>query len=160
MKKAKSRAKRRGGKVAVILLLVAVLLLAGAFFVLNSLYVRLDGEFVRRDTAEHTLSSVDVDALLKLENPTKLDLRGAAVNPADYDTLAAAFPDCRIQWNVPLSCGAFDNESEALTLASYAASDAALMGYFPQLQSIEAEGLANWQDLRALEEALPGCDVS
>ena len=154
------KAKKSGGKIAVILLLVAAILLAGAFFVLRSLFVRLDGEFVRRDTAEHTLSSVDMDALLRLENPTKLDLRGAALTTADYDTLAGAFPACRIQWNVPLSCGTFDNESETLTLSSYAASDAPLMGYFPALTAIEAQGLPNWQDLRALEAALPGCDVS
>lgn len=155
-----TKAKHRGGRIAVILILAAVLLLAGAFFVLRSLYVRLDGEFVRRDTAEHTLSSVDMDALLRLENPTRLDLRGAALSAEDYDTLAAAFPGCHIQWNVPLSSGAYDNESEALTLSAYAASDAELMAYFPNLQSVEATRLDNWQDLRSLEQSFPHLAVS
>ncbi|MBE6969160.1 MAG: hypothetical protein E7442_03425 [Ruminococcaceae bacterium] len=155
-----TKAKHHGGKFAVILLLVAVVLLAGAFFVLRSLYVRLDGEFIRRDTAEHTLSTVDMNALLKLENPTLLDLRGAALNPEDYDILAEAFPDCRIRWSVPLSSGAYDNEGEALSLPSYAAGDAELLRYFPNLKTIGAEGLDNWQDLRALDAALPDCDVS
>lgn len=154
-----TKAKKSGGKIAVILLLVAAILLAGAFFVLRSLFVRLDGEFVRRDTAELTLASVDMNALLRLENPTLLDLRSAPLTSDDHDALAAAFPNCRIRWSVPLSSGSYDNESEALSLASYAASDAELLRHFPNLSAIDAEGLENWQDLRALEEAYPNCAV-
>lgn len=155
-----TKAKYSGGRLAIILILAAALLLAGAFFVLRSTFVRLDGEFVRRDTVELTLSTVDLDALLRLENPTLLDLRAAALSPEDHDALAAAFPGCRIRWSVPLSSGAYDNESEALSLPSYAPGDAELLRYFPHLKTIGAEGLENWQDLRALEAALPSVELS
>lgn len=155
-----TKAKKNGGKIVVILLLAAALLLVGAFLVLRSIFVRLGGEFVRRDTTELTLETVNMDALLRLENPTLLDLRAAALSPDDHDALAAAFPDCRIRWSVPLSSGSYDNEGEALSLPSYAAADAELLRYFPNLRTIGAEGLDNWQDLRALEEALPGVELS
>ena len=153
------KVKRSGVKLAVILILAAIVVLVGAFFVLRSLFVRLDDEFVRRDTAELSLETVDMDTLLRLEAPTVLDLRGAELSPADFDRLRAAFPNCQIHWSVPLSSGRFDHESESLTLTAYSAADAALLSYFPQLKTIEATQLDNWQELHALSESLSGCEL-
>ena len=87
---------------------------------------------------------------------TALDLTGTAVTAADYDALRRALPGCAILWDVPLSTGPVTSAAAALTLPGMTAADAALLGCFPALQSVDATGADCYDALLAAERAYPG----
>ena len=95
-----------------------------------------------RSATELTISDaaeIDVDDLVKYENLTLLDIRGAAIEPALYLELQSAMPNCRILWSVPIGSQRFDSQLTELTLpAETDAEMLELLNYFPKLSRVDA----------------------
>ncbi len=153
-----AKTKRSGGRIALIVLAAVCVLALAAYLVIRSLFILQDGQLVRRDSQTVTVDTdagLDVNALLRLENPESLDLRGTGLAPADFDRLRAAFPACDIRWDVPIGGAVYDSAAEELTLSAFSADEVPLFHYFTALQRIDARGLDCWEALSALSREFP-----
>ncbi len=91
-------------------------------------------ELVISDAAE-----IDVNDLVKYENLTLLDIRTAVIEPATYQSLQAALPNCKILWSVPFGSMRFDNQLTELPLpADTDAEMLELLRFFPNLSRVDA----------------------
>jgi uncharacterized protein YjbI with pentapeptide repeats len=112
------RAEKGGSrKLRILIPIIVLLVLAAVFFTLRHFYVFADGLY-RRDSAS-------------------LDLRGKNISEKKYVSLCEELPECTITWDVPLSGGSYDCESENLTLASFTDEDTARLAYFTRLTSLD-----------------------
>ena len=159
----KKKTKKKSGSLWIIPVLLLIIL-AAAFALFKVNYILLDGKPVKRDSETVTVSvdgagkATGVEALLELEDPKELDLRGMMLSAADFDRLRSAFPGCRISWNIPLSGGPVDSGTAELALSSLTDSDLALFPYFTALKNVDAGILDCTELLRRLESVLPaGC---
>lgn len=132
--------KKSGGKVMAWILVV--LLIAGiGIFAASRYYMVLGGHFYRKDV-------------------TELDVRGESISAQRYEELRENMPGARIYWDVPLSCGSFDADAKSIAISAFAPEDAALLGYFTGLESVDATAAElTAEEYRTLQEALPGCSV-
>lgn len=68
-----------------------------------------------------------------------LDLRAVSADAATVDALITKLPNAAIVWNVPLGSEVFDSTSSELALPqNCAASDLAMLRYFPSLTQVDA----------------------
>ena len=88
-----------------------------------------------------------------------LDLRGEEFPPERFEKLAGKLPGCVILWDVPLSGGSVASNAETVTLTELAAEDLPLFGLLPELKTVDARGCADYENLLALEQALPSVTV-
>ena len=117
-KHANARAEKGGNKKLWILIpIILLLVLTAVFFTLRHFYVFADGLY-RRDSAS-------------------IDLRGKSISEKKYVSLCEELPSCSITWDVPLSGGSYDCESESLALASFTDEDTAKLAYFTHLTSLD-----------------------
>ena len=118
------------------------------------------GLFKDRSATELVITDaakIDVDDLVKYESLAQLDIREAAVDPALYQKLQSAMPNCRILWSVPIGAQRFDSQLTALTLP--AETDAAmleLLNYFPNLNRVDASACSCYDALLSKSIELRG----
>lgn len=145
-------------------IIFAAVLAAGliTFLILRSIYISVDGQLIRRDSSELKLEEVQltgVDALLRLENPASLDLRGEEISAEDFDRLQEAFPDCAIRWDVPVGGERFDSGAESIVLHALRDGEERLFAYFTALRSVDASAAANWPAVKRLHESYPALEL-
>ncbi len=90
---------------------------------------------------------------------TYLDLRGQDITLGHYQKLSRRLPDCEINWDVPLSGGAFGKDSPEITISVLSSQDVERMDYLPKLQVVHAEGCTDYDNLRALQQRRPELTV-
>lgn len=136
-----------------------VLLLSCAGYLLFS-YTLAAGRLISRDAETVTISSGSLhssSALLRLKNPASIDLTGCAVSVETANALLAGFPACEIRWDVPLHDGEYPSDSTELTLPDASEADVAMLGYFPNLQYVDATGSTCYDALLLAQDELPEC---
>ena len=149
-------------KTVIAIYLVAACIVA-AFFVVKKLIVNVSGNYMYRSEKMIDLKAAgitDISALLQLDDPEVMDLRGNEISVEQYLALQEKFPACRIIWDVPLSAGSFSSLSESLSLGSYEESDRELLQYFESLKVIDLSdsGIPADEFLK-LKEFLPYCEI-
>ena len=125
------------------LAVVLVLILGGVagFFLYNATYITVCGVRYRRDIRQ-------------------MDLRSEVLTPEDYEALRAELPECEILWN-PLFQGAqYPTDTVSFTVSTLSREDLDMLAYFPSLGTIDATGCKDYDQLLALQEKYPGCDVT
>lgn len=151
------------------ILAVLVLLLAAlAFNAWNqyrheSTYITIHGVEYRRDTTELSFTvglPDEPEAYAALDRVRHIDLSRAEVTVEEYEALHAAMPGCTIEWNVPFQNGYYPQDTRELTVSSLTSEDQLRMAYFPQLQTVHAEGCRDYDQLLALMADRPELDVS
>ena len=126
-----------------VLIALALCVLTLTFTGCDLLKDRSATELVISDAKE-----IEVEDLVKYENLTLLDIRGAEITPELYVQLQTAMPNCRILWSVPIGSQRFDNQLTELTLP--ADTDAAmleLLNYFPNLSRVDARACSCYDAL-------------
>ena len=152
-------------KKLVILLGIVLVLVAGAFAgmrYMDQTYITLGDERLRRDVEELDLSGQplpDLEILPQLKQLRLLDLRGTGLMPEQYEQLAAAMPECEILWLVPFQDQWLETDIRELTVDSISEEDMAMLGYFPQLETIDANACTDLDAVMALQAAVPQCRV-
>ena len=101
----------------------------------------------------------DVESILKMENLHRLDLRGTKVSTQDYQTLHSALPQCNILWDIPFQGNYYDPNTSHFTVTEIAEEDIAQLGYFANLQVVDASNCTNYPQILALQEKYPNCQV-
>ena len=89
-----------------------------------------------------------------------IDARAADLSAEDYDAAAQKVPDTLIRWSVPIGGERFDSFSETLTLKALPEEDAEMLGYFPRLRRVDAEGCADYAALAAAARAFPALEIA
>jgi len=124
--------------ILVVIVLVLALGIAGAA---GFIWYRDNHVFVDGDAYEITTQN--------------LDLTGEDISIAYYDELQAKLPDCKILWDVPFQGSTWPNDAAELTVSSLTPDDIQLLEYFPQLQTIDATGCADYALLMQLRSTYP-----
>lgn len=127
----------------VIILLVLVLLVGGA---LGFLWYRDNHIFV--DGEAYPIAA------------RTLDLREEEVSFAHFEAVQAQLPDCRILWSVPFQGGKAASDSRHLTVSSLSQEDVELLvRYFTDLETLDASGCKEYQNLEVYKAQKPECEV-
>lgn len=92
-------------------------------------------------------------------NAVRLDLRGTEISAGHYESLRSALPDCEILWDVPFQGSFYPEDTRSLTVAALTDSDAALLDYFPMLETLNAEECRDYAQLAAVKARFPSLDV-
>lgn len=152
-----------GRKLILILLTVLLVLIAGGFAAFWLLFPWIEGNPVWCQTESYvsgTVTSEDIDSLLKLKSPKLLDLLGSDLNENDIARLKEAFPDCTILWSVPINGQKIDCRADTLDLKNVSEEDLNRLGLFPNLKTVRVTESSCYDALRAAETAYPGATFS
>lgn len=126
--------------VAAVLILAIILSAAGGlFFILNNNYL--------------------VDFKLYPKDAESMDLREEDVSIRHYEALRQKMPGCRILWNVPFQKGKLSSDTTVLTVDTLSAQDVEMLAYFPQLETVHAEGCRDYESLDLLRQTYPKVTV-
>ena len=143
-------------------IIIIAVICAGAYFV-KSLYVNIYGQYMFRtekvlDLKDRNIS--DTSPIFQLESLEYLDLEGNEISAGQYDALKAAYPDCRIIWDIPLSFGTFSNYTEALSPSKLTEADISLLPYFENLSylNLSSAGI-NDSVYETVKATVPDCTV-
>lgn len=144
--------------------LIVILLLIGLTGILffRGTYVRVDGKWLRRDTTELDYSGKEPPApeeLQVLSELKVLDLRNTGICVETYEAFRTYLPDCEIKWQVPFQGGFLEPDIKELTISSIAEEDIQILGYFPDLESIDAGDCSDLDALMELQAQYPACSV-
>lgn len=145
-------------KIALIILALLLFGVTAAFAVFRFFLIPLEGQYVWTNTESYTsrtVTSADVDALLRLKAPKLLDLRGAALSEADIARLAAAFPSCEIRWSVYVNGQTLDGDTTAVTLTAPTEADIEALHRLKKLTDVTVTDCEDYDLLRAAEAANP-----
>lgn len=84
-----------------------------------------------------------------------LDLRGRKLSIEDYDTLQALLPDCKITWSVPFQGERCASDAQSLKINTISDAEIAQLSHFPRLQTVDANGSRDYDQLQKLQAAYP-----
>lgn len=93
------------------------------------------------------------------KDATYLDLRGKDITIEHYEQLRQLLPDCRVEWDVPFQGSRYPNTTKGLTMGSVTAEDMELLGYFPELQVVDANGCQDYALLKQLRNTYPDVQI-
>lgn len=101
----------------------------------------------------------DLEQIMQMQSLEKLDLRDTQITVEDYEMLRDALPNCEIQWSVPFQGGYLDCATQTVTVTALTDEDIEMLTYLPQLQSVDASGCSDYEQLGKLQESRPDCCV-
>lgn len=135
----------RAMKKWIILGLVTVLVVTGALVGFNAWY-RSTHIFVGKAAYEKEL--------------TELDLRGTGTSIEEYEALRRELPDCEIRYDLPFQDAFYPDDTTELTISSLTDEEVVLLDYLPLLMKVNAEDCTDYDQLMALQQRRPDCQVS
>lgn len=89
-----------------------------------------------------------------------LDLRGADISAAHFDSLRAQLPECDILWDVPFQGSRISSDTAELTITALTDDDIAMLDYLTGLTAIRADGCTDYAQLLSLQQRHPDCSIS
>ena len=89
-----------------------------------------------------------------------VDLRGTGADIAYYEGLKEAMPGTEILWELPFQGGFLPLDTTSLTLTSLSSEDVQLLDYLTQLQTVDATGCTDYEQILALQARRPECQVT
>ena len=104
-------------------------------------------------------SHVFVEDVVYYKELTSLDLRGTGVSLDHYEVVRQQLPDCEIRYDLPFQGKFYADDTTELTITSLTAEEIALLDYLPQLKTVHAEGCTDYEQLLALKEHRPDCEI-
>ena len=156
--------KTLGGRLIIIGAALAAVL-AAIYLICSMFFVFAGGSFISRNAKDIDLSDSRVKktgALLRLRSPESIDLRGNAIDAGEYKSLAAAFPQCEIYWDVPLGGvdESWDNLSESVSVSVFSTEAAELYALMPNLKEVDLrDAEMTPEDYELLRSLIPQCKI-
>ena len=144
------------------LLAVLILLLGGVGLWHASGCMIVGGQFCTEQTTQLDLSGrlfKEEEKVKKLQNLEELNLRDSGLTVEAYDRLCAALPNCRIYWSIPFQGKRYPENTTHLSVSTVSREDLDLLGYFGELESIDAIQCQDMDTVTALMNARPDCRV-
>ena len=151
-------------KIILIILILAILLgCCGGLMYLNKHYIKIGNQLYSRDTAELDLSGnrdLDLQKLLELTDVVRMDLRETGMDTRMYLQLQQGLPGCEILWSVPFQNDYVDSTAKELVLKTISEADLDDLAYFPELESVDARGIWDYELIAAMMTRYPQLTVS
>ena len=107
-------------------------------------------------------SIADRSGLRELQSLRELDIRGCGIEPQEYDQLCKSLPECRIEWDVPISGERYALDTETIDLSKVDDSDFLMLSYLPELDYVDALGRElTFEQYNTLRSAVDsGCEIA
>ena len=143
------------------LVLTGALILGGIWFFCEN-YVTVDGRFLWIHSRRVDLSGHDLDQLDFLHAYTRLqtmDARGCDLSAERYRQLQQEFPNSQILWDVPFQGRRYSMDTQKLVLRSLSDEDLEMLGYLPELKSVDGWDCRDYDNLLKLQKRRPHCKV-
>ena len=143
------------------LVLTGALILGGIWFFREN-YVTVDGRFLWIHSRRVDLSGHDLDQLDFLHAYTRLqtmDARGCDLSAERYRQLQQEFPNSQILWDVPFQGRRYSMDTQKLVLRSLSDEDLEMLGYLPELKSVDGWDCRDYDNLLKLQKRRPHCKV-
>jgi len=105
-------------------------------------------------------SHVFVEDVVYDKELTSLDLRGTGVSMAHYEAVRQQLPDCEIRYDLPFQGAFYADDTTELTITSLTEEEITQLDYLPNLQKVHAEGCTDYEQLLALKEHRPDCEIT
>lgn len=90
---------------------------------------------------------------------TQLDLRGTPVTEEYYTKFCKKLPQCQILWDVPFQGSCVSSTVTELTVSALTPEDIRMLGYFPQLERVDASLCPDLDAITLLQDTYPECQV-
>lgn len=101
----------------------------------------------------------DLSQLQAFPELKRIDLRGTGLTCEEYDQVRAWFPDAEIFWDIPFQGKTFPMDTRELTITTLSESDLAVLDYFTELETIQAEECPDYLVLDTLRRQRPELDM-
>ena len=101
-----------------------------------------------------------VDMQFYPRNEQQLDLRGQDISTRRYEKLSRKLPDCRILWDVPFQDKALPQDTRQIKVTRLSEQDIQALAYFANLETVNAEGCTDYENLLLLRRERPEVAVS
>jgi len=148
--------------IILICLVLLFALLAGGLYWHRSTYIQIEGEYLRRDISELTLTGSELLEAAVLQQLTALeylDVRNIDLSIAEYEQLREQLPQCRIDWNVPFQDTRLNEHVETLSVSTISFHDLESFAYLPSLKTIYADNCPDYDVLMALKTSHPHLEL-
>ena len=148
-------------KVTLVAGLLGALCLIG-LMLFFSRYMILGGHILERSATQVVLAGEelpDIGRLQKLEDLKNLDVRSIPITPEEYEQLQGALPECKIYWMVPFQNGYSENTASEVAVQSLDADQKALLKYFVNLKTVNAQNCEDYGSLMQLQQERPDLAV-
>lgn len=151
-------------RILIVLALAAVLAGTGygGFRYLREHYLYWEGALLRKDAQTVQLGEkqlASLENLAEFPDLQTIDLLGSRATPEQYEAIRAAYPRCRVLWEVPFQGRYYPQDSAKLVLTELSEADLALLDYLPELTSIDAWDCPEYDRLFRLQQQRPGCKI-
>ena len=90
----------------------------------------------------------------------QLDLREKTLTIEEYEALRQQLPACEILWNVPFQNTEYPNDTNSISVTTFAVEDIKLLSYLPALKEIDASGCRDYDALMQLKAQYPDIDLT
>ena len=100
-----------------------------------------------------------VDLRFYPQGARQLNLRGQDIAVSHYEKLCARLPGCEIAWDVPLGNEKIPNDTKEVTLTQLSEKDLRAIYFLKQLETVHAEGCADYAQLLQLQQDRPELKV-
>lgn len=141
------------------LLLIAFIACVSLF---RTEYVLINGEVLSRDTVNVVISDdtlPKVKTLQRADGMKTLDLRSVSLTAEEFEKLQEMLPGCDIFWKVPFQGGYLDSSVSEVAVNTMTAEDAAMLNYFPNLQTVDALECRDYDGLMEVIRIRPDLQV-
>lgn len=108
----------------------------------------------------HMRHYVLVDLQFYPKGAQYLDLRAQEISTRHYEKILRRLPGCEVRWNVPLSRSSWPEDSQTITVTALTEKDIRSLKYLTQLQTVEAEGCADYGNLLLAQRQYPNLQVN
>lgn len=151
-------------KIATLLVTVVftAALILGGIWLFQENFVTVDGRFLWRHSRSVDLSGHDLEDLYFLHEFTRLqtiDARGCELSAQRYGWLRQEFPHSRILWDVPFQGRHYSMDTQKLVLTRLSDADLEMLGYLPELKSVDGWDCPDYDNLLKLQQRRPHCKV-
>lgn len=120
-----------------------------------------DGRYDNRSEtlAVPDLSAEEVGLFAHFTDLQSLDITGAELSVAEYETLAGLLPGCHIRWSIPIGGGRYDSAAAEIAVGDFTADEVALFALFDELKTLDATACRCYDEILAVRELLPETEV-
>jgi len=151
--------------ISILSVLLVLICIAGflGYRTYRSHFITLGEVRYRRDITHLDLSDRPADYLNLIPEFTglkTLDLRGSGLTVDEYDQLHSQLPDCRILWDIPFQGNYYPLDTRQIEVgATLSSAERLTLGYFPQLETVQAAQCNDYRQLDQLRQELPQVEV-
>ncbi len=88
-----------------------------------------------------------------------LDLRDEEITLRHFEKLREKLPDCEIRWKIPFQGGVLADDAKTVTVTTLSEQDVQVLEYARKLQTVQAEGCTDYENLALLRRNRPELSV-